>query len=63
MSKSGKGRTSGPDPSEGVVAHPGRKKSFEKAEAKAREVLRERGFNEEMIEAELKRARRRDLLD
>lgn len=34
---------------------------FERLEAKAREVLRERGFTEEMIEAELHMVKRRDL--
>lgn len=58
MSKSSKSGISGLTPSEGAIAHPGRRASFEKAEAKAREVLRERGFSEEQINAELKRAKR-----
>jgi hypothetical protein len=41
-----------------ATAHPGRLASFAKVEAKAREVLKERGFTKEMIEAELNRVRR-----
>jgi hypothetical protein len=37
-----------------------RSPSFDQVEAKAREVLKERGFTAEMIEAELKRVRRSD---
>jgi hypothetical protein len=40
------------------TAHPGRKKSFDEVEAQARDVLRERGFTEKQIEAELKQAKR-----
>jgi hypothetical protein len=43
---------------ESFVAHPGHKKSFLLAEARAREVLRERGMSERQIEAELLRRRR-----
>jgi len=41
-----------------ATAHPGRLASFAEVEAKAREVLKERGFTREMIEAELNRTRR-----
>ena len=37
------------------------RKSFLKAEEKAREVLRERGFSEAQIEIELRRVKRRQL--
>jgi len=40
-----------------------KRESFAEIEAKAREVLRERGFTPAMIEAELKRVRRSDTLD
>jgi len=49
-------------PPEPRVALP-KRASFAEIEAKAREVLRERGFTPEMIEAELKRVRRSDNLD
>jgi hypothetical protein len=42
-----------------ATAHPGRLASFAKVEAKAREVLKERGFSNELIEAELNRTSRR----
>ena len=41
----------------------GRKKLFDKAEAKACEVPREYGLSEAAVEAELMRARRRERLD
>ncbi len=44
------------------VAQP-KRESFAEIEAKAREVLRERGFTPAMIEAELKRVRRSERLD
>jgi hypothetical protein len=37
------------------------RKSFRKAEEKAREILRERGFSEAQIEIELRRVKRRQL--
>jgi len=37
------------------------RKSFLRAEEKAREVLRERGFSEAQIEIELRRVKRRQL--
>ena len=40
--------------------HVGKRKSFDEVEAKARDVLRQRGLTEVQIEAELKRARRLD---
>lgn len=48
-------------PAERNVAHPGERKSFQRAEAKAREVLRERGFNDKQIDAELNRPYRTPL--
>jgi hypothetical protein len=51
-----------PQPPEPRVALP-KRDSFAALEAKAREVLRERGFTPAMIEAELKRVRRSDALD
>jgi hypothetical protein len=56
MSKSGRTMPQRNEPS---TAHP-RRESFAMIEAKAREILRERGFTDEMIEVELKRARRYD---
>ena len=41
-----------------AVAHPGQLKSFQIAEAKARQVLRERGLNESQIQSELQKIRR-----
>ena len=38
--------------------HVGKRKSFLAVEARAREVLRERGLTEAQIDAELKRAKR-----
>jgi hypothetical protein len=40
--------------------HVGNRKSFAAVEAKAREVLKERGLTKAQIEAELKRVRRKD---
>lgn len=45
------------------MAHPGQRDSFLAVEAQAREVLRERGFSDEQIEAELARGQRYDLDD
>ena len=42
------------------VPHVGNRKSFKKAEAEARKVLKEKGLTDTEIEAELHRARRRD---
>jgi hypothetical protein len=56
MSKSGR---TAPQRNKPSTARPGLE-SFARIEAKAREVLRERGFTDEMIEAELKRVRRHD---
>ena len=56
MSKSGRTMPHSNEPS---TARP-KRASFAKVEAKAREVLKERGFTAEMIEAELKRTRRFD---
>jgi hypothetical protein len=48
----------GPAPSPHVTAHPGRAKSFLTIEAKAREVLKERGLSEPEIQAELHKKKR-----
>jgi hypothetical protein len=40
-----------------------RRRSFGKAEEQAREVLRERGFTPEQIEAQLKRTKRQSQYD
>ena len=42
------------------LAHVGRRNSFMQAEKAAREVLRQRGYSEEQIDRELRRARRKD---
>ena len=42
------------------VPHVGNRKSFKKAEAEARKVLKEKGLTDAEIEAELKRAKRLD---
>ncbi len=46
----------GLQPSQFNSPHVGKRKSFEEIEAQAREVLRQRGFTDAQIEAELKRA-------
>lgn len=48
----------GVQPSQFHPPHVGRRKSFEEIEAKAREVLRQRGFSAAQIEAELNRTKR-----
>ena len=48
-------------PEESGIARPGLRVSFEQAEAHAREVLRTRGFSDEQIEIELRRAKREQL--
>jgi hypothetical protein len=58
MSQSSKSDMSGLNQSNHETAHPGRQKSLDKIEAQAREVLRERGFTEKQIRAELKQAKR-----
>ena len=44
-----------------AMARLGERKSFLRAEEKAREILRERGFSEAQIEIELRRVKRRQL--
>ena len=48
----------GPQPSYFSGPQVGKRKSFDKIEGKAREVLRERGLSEAQIEDELHRSRR-----
>jgi hypothetical protein len=48
----------GPTSSPHVTAHPGLAKSFLMIEAKAREVLKERGLSEFEIQAELHKGKR-----
>jgi hypothetical protein len=48
-----------PEPS--AIASLGQRESFIQAEATAREVLRARGFTDEQIEIELRRAKREQL--
>jgi hypothetical protein len=50
-------------PEEPSIAHPGQRESFVVIEAKAREILRERGFDDHQIDAELNRRRREERLD
>ncbi len=55
MRKSGK-PVAGPSSEQFVLPRFGQRKPFLAAEKKAREVLREKGFSESEIQAELKRA-------
>jgi len=52
-----------PQEPEAGTARPGLLESFQQIAAKAREVLRERGFSEAQIEAELQRSKRLSLDD
>jgi hypothetical protein len=66
MSKPGSPTASGaepPDPSLDGRSLPrlSERKSFLRAEEKAREILREKGFSEAQIEIELRRVKRRQL--
>jgi hypothetical protein len=45
---------------EGAVARPGQWKTFADVEARARELLREHGYSEAEIDAELNRAKRQE---
>jgi hypothetical protein len=57
--KSRLGRVMCPEPLSFTV-HVDKRKSFSEVEAKAREVLKERGLTKKQIDAELKRARRKE---
>jgi hypothetical protein len=58
MSKSRKSMPGLLQPDPLTSPHVGKRKSFEEVEAKAREVLRQRGLTEAQITRELQRAKR-----
>ena len=61
MSKSETSAASGQEAPDHSLARLGERRSFLRAEEKAREILREKGFSEAQIEIELRRVRRRQL--
>jgi hypothetical protein len=61
MSKPNPPAASGQEPPDRFLPRLSERKSFLRAEEKAREILRERGFSEAQIEIELRRVKRRQL--
>ena len=61
MSKPGSPAASGAEPPDRSLPRLSERKSFLRAEEKAREILREKGFSEAQIEIELRRVKRRQL--
>jgi hypothetical protein len=61
MSKPGSTASSGERKPERSLARLSERKSFLRAEEKAREILREKGFSEAQIEIELRRVKRSQL--